>query len=211
MREEREMMHEQAEQIREQAVEIAEEYMPQLEAIGAELSVKAEEWEKELLKITEQAMTLRDESSKCRTKLGKKGHFMKSFDIETMDDEVKKAMAARFLLWDGSDMFGESPEFSSAPTSINNLGGMLGELDLRSFPNPAVENSKVFFSLPESSDVSLKVFDMNGNVVKVLIDKQMPSGEHEVNFNTVGLQSGAYYYRLVTGSKSQTKSFMIHK
>ncbi len=97
---------------------------------------------------------------------------MRALDIEEMDEEMRKKMAARFLLWDGGAVEGERLH---SPTSVE---GMFGSMDLRSFPNPAIENSSVHVSRAESGSVSLKVFDMNGTMVKSLIDKEMPAGEY---------------------------------
>lgn len=72
---------------------------------------------------------------------------------------------------------------------------------ISNFPNPASTSTNFRFALDESSYVTLKVYDMVGNLVKILIDGVQPSGEHQFFWNLksdnqLELTSGNYYYEL---------------
>lgn len=72
---------------------------------------------------------------------------------------------------------------------------------ISNFPNPSSTSTTFRFTLEESSYVTLKVYDMVGNLVKILIDGVQPSGEHQVFWNLksdnqLELPSGNYYYEL---------------
>ncbi|KAA0249489.1 MAG: T9SS C-terminal target domain-containing protein [Chlorobiota bacterium] len=57
----------------------------------------------------------------------------------------------------------------------------------------------------------LKVYNSAGELVKVLMNGEMPAGEHSVEFNAVDLPSGIYFYRLGAGSTSLTKKMTLLK
>jgi hypothetical protein len=78
------------------------------------------------------------------------------------------------------------------------------------FPNPANENATVNFTLTENAPVSLKIYDMAGNLVSVVADKeQMMSGDYSMHVETENLSSGVYFMTLSTGDGSVTRRLTI--
>lgn len=59
-------------------------------------------------------------------------------------------------------------------------------------PNPSDKLSQVKFELPEPTEVTLKVFDINGQMLRVLSDQKFVAGTHSVNFPTADLPAGVY-------------------
>jgi len=55
-------------------------------------------------------------------------------------------------------------------------------------------------SLPSQTVVSLKVYDILGNEVTILVDEEKPAGNYEVNWNATNHPSGIYFYSLTAGS-----------
>ena len=66
----------------------------------------------------------------------------------------------------------------------------------QNYPNPFNPSTVIKYSLPFDSRVSLKVYNLSGQEVKVLKDEVISAGSQEVQFNSVGLTSGVYFYRL---------------
>lgn len=66
----------------------------------------------------------------------------------------------------------------------------------QNYPNPFNPVTTIRFDLPESGHVSLKVYDVIGQEVVVLVDEERDAGVHRVKFNGGSLPSGAYIYRL---------------
>jgi hypothetical protein len=60
-----------------------------------------------------------------------------------------------------------------------------------------------------SGNVTLKVYDLLGREVAVLVDEYKPAGKYEVEFNAFGLSSGAYYYQLIDGDKIEIKKMIL--
>lgn len=69
----------------------------------------------------------------------------------------------------------------------------------QNFPNPFNPSTKISFALPKESNVTLRIFDINGKLIADLIDNEFyNAGFFDVIFNTAGydLSSGVYYYSL---------------
>ncbi len=61
--------------------------------------------------------------------------------------------------------------------------------------------------------MQLKVYDILGNEITVLVNKEQSTGEYEVEFDAgkYGLSSGIYFYQLKVGSFAQTKKLVFLK
>jgi hypothetical protein len=81
----------------------------------------------------------------------------------------------------------------------------------QNFPNPFNPSTKIKYSLPYSSLVTLKVFDALGNKIETLVNEEKPSGSYEVKFDASKLSSGIYFYKLQSGSFVETKKIILMK
>ena len=67
------------------------------------------------------------------------------------------------------------------------------------------------FSIPKSSFVNLKVYDILGREVATLVNEEKPAGSYEVNFDASRLASGIYFYKIQAGSFTQAKKMILLK
>ncbi|MEP0861689.1 MAG: T9SS type A sorting domain-containing protein [Ignavibacterium sp.] len=81
----------------------------------------------------------------------------------------------------------------------------------QNYPNPFNPSTKISFSIPNSSFVTLKVYDVLGNEVAILINEYRSAGTYEVEFNASKLSSGLYTYTLIAGSFSSSRKMMVIK
>jgi hypothetical protein len=81
----------------------------------------------------------------------------------------------------------------------------------QNYPNPFNPATIINFSLAESRKVSLKVYDVLGNLVRILIDDFMEAGNHQVTFDAENLSAGVYYYKLEAGNFTSTKKLILIK
>ena len=81
----------------------------------------------------------------------------------------------------------------------------------QNYPNPFNPNTTIRFSLPESSPVKISVFDLQGNLVRSLLNEERPAGTHAVTFTAAGLPSGMYIYKLEAGTFRTSLKMMLMK
>ncbi|MHB8905748.1 MAG: T9SS type A sorting domain-containing protein [Melioribacteraceae bacterium] len=79
------------------------------------------------------------------------------------------------------------------------------------YPNPFNPTTKISFSIPQKSQIKLKVIDVLGKEIQVLADGVYEAGKFEVNFDASKLPSGVYFYNLTTGTNSITKKMLLMK
>ncbi|MBK7378344.1 MAG: T9SS type A sorting domain-containing protein [Ignavibacteriales bacterium] len=66
----------------------------------------------------------------------------------------------------------------------------------QNYPNPFNPSTKISFSIPEKSFVTLKIYDMLGREVTELVNEELETGSFEKTFDASSLSSGVYIYRI---------------
>jgi len=79
------------------------------------------------------------------------------------------------------------------------------------FPNPFNPITKIRYSVPQSSSVVIKVFDILGNEIETLVNEEKSVGTYEITWYAENLPSGIYFYRLQAGSFAETKKMILIK
>jgi uncharacterized protein (DUF362 family) len=81
----------------------------------------------------------------------------------------------------------------------------------QNYPNPFNPVTKISYSIPKSSRVVLKVFDVSGREVATLENSERAAGIHQVTFDAKQLASGVYFYQLVADGFVQTRKLVLTK
>lgn len=81
----------------------------------------------------------------------------------------------------------------------------------QNYPNPFNPETSISISISKEQQVSLSVFNINGQLVKELVNGKLSSGNHSVNFNATDLNSGVYYYTLESGNTKLSKKMLFVK
>lgn len=79
----------------------------------------------------------------------------------------------------------------------------------QNFPNPFNPITKINYTLSKQVFVSLKVYDILGNEVSILVSEEQNAGFHEIDFNAENLASGAYLYKLQSGENVEIKKMIV--
>lgn len=86
----------------------------------------------------------------------------------------------------------------------------------QNYPNPFNPNTKIVFAIPsnlkrETSNVTLKVYDVLGKEVATLVNEELEAGKYEIDFIARDLPSGIYFYTFRSGSFVKTKKMLLIK
>ena len=79
------------------------------------------------------------------------------------------------------------------------------------FPNPFNPSTKIKYSVPLSSNVELKVYDVLGNEIETLVNEEKLVDSYEITWNAGQLPSGVYFYQLKAGDFISTKKMILMK
>ncbi len=107
-------------------------------------------------------------------------------------------------LWISKSLY--KPKWTSLKNEINNP--LTFKLE-QNYPNPFNPSTTIKYFIPESGNVNLTIYDINGRKIRILEHGYKTRGYHKVNFDGYGLSSGIYYYRLVVGKNILTRSMLL--
>ncbi len=106
----------------------------------------------------------------------------------------------------------DAENLCSAPTDINESKEVPDKYGLgQNYPNPFNPVTTIKYSVPRSSFVSLKVYDVLGNEVAELVNGMKRAGDYKISFNAGSLASGVYIYQLKTNGFVETKKLVLLK
>jgi len=98
------------------------------------------------------------------------------------------------------------------PTAVELLDNKPQDFSLvQNFPNPFKSATVIRFYLPEKQTVTIRVFDVLGNEIKTLAEKEYAQGQHDVIFDASGLGSGVYFYSISAGSSKTVKKMLLQE
>jgi hypothetical protein len=86
----------------------------------------------------------------------------------------------------------------------------------QNYPNPFNPETAIKYSIPQNGRVTVKIFNVTGNEIMTLVDKEMIAGSHEVKWNGkdntgATVTSGVYFVKLSSGTYVETKKMMFLK
>jgi hypothetical protein len=79
----------------------------------------------------------------------------------------------------------------------------------QNYPNPFNPKTKIGYSIPQFSNVVVKVFDILGNEIETLVNEEKQTGTYEITWYAENLPSGVYFYRLQAGDFVETKKMVL--
>ena len=81
----------------------------------------------------------------------------------------------------------------------------------QNYPNPFNPSTTISFTIPQSSMVSLKVFNVLGQEMKTLVSQNLEAGQHSITFEASDLNSGIYFYKLEAGNFVDVRKMTLLK
>jgi Secretion system C-terminal sorting domain len=97
-------------------------------------------------------------------------------------------------------------------TKIATQSKILSNIKLfQNYPNPFNPITKITYNIARESHVSLKIYDILGKEIKVLVNEQQEPGNHSIILNASALPSGVYFYRIEAKDNTGKKYILTKK
>jgi hypothetical protein len=105
------------------------------------------------------------------------------------------------------------PQVAGGSTGINDVTPSHFELK-GNYPNPFNPETIIGFNLPQQTPVTLRVYNILGQVVNTLVDEVLPAGNHAVKWDGTNdggkeVASGVYFYRIKAGDFESTQKMTL--
>ncbi len=81
----------------------------------------------------------------------------------------------------------------------------------QNYPNPFNPTTNISFSLPNSSDVKIVIFNTLGEVVNTINKNDLTKGTYAIKFSANNLSTGCYFYKLEAGNNISTRKMLLIK
>ncbi|HSD64130.1 MAG TPA: T9SS type A sorting domain-containing protein [Ignavibacteriaceae bacterium] len=101
---------------------------------------------------------------------------------------------------------------STEPNAADDQVNALSNFRLmQNYPNPFNPSTTISFTLPERSNITLKVYNITGKEIKTLINEEKEAGIYNINFDGEKLSSGIYFYEITAGKYSAVRKMILLK
>jgi len=140
--------------------------------------------------------------------------FGNRFEVSGLSDDAVYYWRVRAINSAGEGAWSETFTFevTQVATSNEEFSNVPDEFNLaQNYPNPFNPSTVISYSLPQASQVSIKVYNLLGAEVATLVNQQQPAGNFDVRFDASGLSSGIYIYRIVAGNFTQSRKLTLIK
>ncbi len=117
--------------------------------------------------------------------------------------------------WAASSSYG-TPGQSNSDVSVSNEEELFDELPKnvslsQNYPNPFNPVTTINYGLDKPGRVSIRVYDITGRLVSVLVDENSSAGNFSVSWNATGFSSGVYFYALEALGQKVSKKLTVLK
>ncbi len=123
--------------------------------------------------------------------------------IDTANTNISVSIGSSYVFQVGgelTDVRPIGPETSAAAFRLS-----------QNYPNPFNPTTTISYRLPKETLVTLKVYDVLGREVAMLVNSRESPGNHTITFNASRLSSGVYFYSLKAGNHTATNKMLMIK
>ncbi|MBX2989828.1 MAG: T9SS type A sorting domain-containing protein [Bacteroidetes bacterium] len=79
----------------------------------------------------------------------------------------------------------------------------------QNYPNPCNPNTTIRYQLPQTAVVVLRIYDILGQEVATLVNREIQAGNYDITWNAGGMASGVYFYQIHAGDFVQTRKLIL--
>jgi hypothetical protein len=102
-------------------------------------------------------------------------------------------------------------QISNELTKLEELGNkVIIEYSLgQNYPNPSSDKTWIPFSLKEKGNIELQLLNLNGQLLTIILDKELPAGNYRIDLKTNTLVEGIYIYQMVINNEHTLLKKMV--
>ena len=106
--------------------------------------------------------------------------------------------------------------YGNCPNSCGGNGRLQNQstdetMSLFVYPNPVSSSTSISFSLYETQNVSLKIYDLSGRLINVIAEGVFEEGDYEIEWNASGMMEGIYFLCMETADYSENQKLIVEK
>jgi len=157
--------------------------------------------------------TISSEEWGYKKQLPTSDYWVPEWPLPELNDMQYTNASIKYATTDGLPM-GDPGWFSNGYTGVEeNTVNVPTEFTLYdAYPNPFNPSTTIKFNLAQANNISLKVYNTIGQLVKTVVNNEFKSqGEHSVTVNMQNFASGIYFYTLQQGNQQLSKKFVLMK
>jgi cyclophilin family peptidyl-prolyl cis-trans isomerase len=133
-----------------------------------------------------------------------------SYSVNGLEENKKLFWRVRGATANYEGLFSSVFNFTTGSASPVEENNSLYNFNLeQNYPNPFNPSTKIKYSLSQTSQVEIKIFDLLGDELETLVDEEKPAGSYELYWNAKNSRSGVYFYQLKTDSFIETKKMLL--
>ncbi|MBK7104662.1 MAG: CotH kinase family protein [Ignavibacteriae bacterium] len=131
------------------------------------------------------------------------------FTLQLTNYELDNSLATN---WVTTHLYGTPGELNDL-TDVENFKNTLpAKFKLyQNYPNPFNAQTTIKFDIPKTSEVQLRIFDILGREIKLLLNKKIVAGSYTINFDAEFLSSGIYFYQILTDDFNKVSKMILLK
>jgi hypothetical protein len=107
--------------------------------------------------------------------------------------------------------FGSSARLEQGTTNVSEEKNQFTFKLEQNYPNPFNPTTSLQYAVGSRQFVTLKVYDVLGTEVAILVNEELSAGKYEINFDGSELSSGIYFYQIKAGNFIQTRKMILIK
>lgn len=114
-------------------------------------------------------------------------------------------------LFDNQHLVGINFNMNNVASDVENILIPVEYKLYQNYPNPFNPITNIKFDVYKSSNIVLSIYDISGKIVDKLIEKNLPAGTYNVEWNASGYSSGVYFYKLNIDNFTDVKKMILIK
>jgi hypothetical protein len=132
------------------------------------------------------------------------------FIDSTLEGDGRYSYRLKQFDTDGNSKFSDTVKIDIGPTNVNE-NNIVNDYKISNFPNPFNSSTRITYSIPYFSPVTIDVLDFLGRKIQTIVKTEKESGVYTYNWNPENLSTGIYFIRFSAGNFNRILKLVMIK